>query len=150
MHSLLGSCLGLINGETWGTVKKCVEAPFLHAAMSASAVDVQVFTRAYMRSLAKDVDEFRRFGKLHPVRDLKLLPFLLVAKVIYGLLPSSLEQELIDLIPPRETLFKSVISGGITRFGLSRFLPLPEIRALHEFKDRFADWSSRAHAHVLD
>lgn len=117
--------------------------------MDQYAVDVQEFTGAYMRRLGKENGTFVQQGKLHPVHDLKLLPFLFVAKVVYGPLTEDLESELLGLIPPREDLFKSVIFGGITRFSFSRFLPLPAIRALHDFKNRWTRWNNRAHAHAL-
>lgn len=149
MDRLLGSCLGLISGQPWSAVKSGVEAPFLHRSIGQYAVDLQDFTGAYMRRLGKDNDAFSQQGELHPVLDLKLLPFLFVAKVVYGPLNKDLESELIDLIPPRQDLFKSVIGGGITRYAFSRLLPLPAIRALHDFKDRWARWNDRAHTHAL-
>lgn len=117
--------------------------------MGQYATDVPDFTGAYMRQLAKDNDAFGQQGKLHPVRDLKLLPFLFVAKVVYGPLSEDLERELIELIPPREDLFKSIIDGGITRFAFSRLLPLPAIKALHDFKDRWAQWNDHAYTYAL-
>jgi hypothetical protein len=117
--------------------------------MGQYAGDVQVFTAAYMRRLAKDDCTLGKQRKLHPVRDLKLLPFLFVAKVVYGPLSEDLERELIALISPREAIFKSVIAGGITRFTFSRYLPLPAIRALRDFKVRWAKWNDSAHDNAL-
>ncbi|KAF3767987.1 cytochrome P450, partial [Cryphonectria parasitica EP155] len=149
MDLLLGSCLGLISRQPWSTVRSGVEAPFLHTSMRQYATDVQKFTGKFMRQLQKENKVFGQQGNLHPVRDLKLLPFRFVAKVVYGSLTEDLERELLNLIPLREDLFKSVIGGGITRFAFSRFLPLPAIRALHDFKDRWALWNDRAHTHAL-
>jgi cytochrome P450 len=146
MDRLLGSCVGLISGTSWVAVRSGVDAPFLNISMAQYAADVQEFAGDYMRRLGKDNDIFGQQGKLHPVRDLKLLPFLYVAKVVYGPLSEDMEKELTDLVPPRENLFKSVIGGGITRFGFSRYLPLPAIRALHDFKGRWAQWNDRAYA----
>ncbi|OTB11239.1 hypothetical protein K445DRAFT_322235 [Daldinia sp. EC12] len=150
MERLLGSCLGLISGSSWNAVKTGVEAPFLHRSTSAYVADVQDFTKKYMRTLSAEGSLLGEHGKLHPVRDLKLLPFLFVARVVYGPLDAMLERELRDLIPDREELFKSVISGGITRFSIAQFLPLPAVRALRHFKQRWADWNDRAYAHALN
>ncbi|KAI1468200.1 putative cytochrome P450 oxidoreductase GliC-like protein [Daldinia caldariorum] len=150
MERLLGSCLGLISGSSWSAVKAGVEAPFLHRSASKYVADVQDFTKKYMNTLSAKSGLLREHGKLHPVRDLKLLPFLFVARVVYGPLDAGLERELRDLIPDREDLFKSVISGGITRFRIAQFLPLPAVRALHYFKQRWADWNDRAYAHALN
>ncbi|KAI0888105.1 putative cytochrome P450 oxidoreductase GliC-like protein [Annulohypoxylon maeteangense] len=149
MDRLLGSCVGLISGSSWSSVKSCVETPFLHRSASTYITDMQNFTKTYMRALRTENETFKEHGKLHPIQDLKLLPFLFVAQIVYGPLNAELERELTELILPREELFKSVIGGGITRFSVSRFLPLPAIRALHNFKDRWAAWSDRAHDHAL-
>lgn len=149
MESLLGSCLGLINGHAWSAVKTVVEPPFLHRSMGAYGAEVQDFTRAYLRRLGEKKDFMHQGGNLHPVHDIKLLPFLFVARVIYGSMSDDLEGELRDLIPPREDLFKSVIGGGITKYAWSQLLPLPAIRKLRHFKACFAHWNDDAHAHAL-
>lgn len=156
MDRLLGSCLGLISGQPWRAVKHAVEAPFLHSSMGQYVADVQAFAGAYLRRvMARKEDaalpgqQGKRAVLLHPVRDIKLLPFLFVAKVVYGPLDEGLERELTEMIQPREDLFRTVIGGGITRFTWSRFLPLPAIRALRDFKDGWARWNDRAHAHAL-
>ncbi|PSR83624.1 cytochrome p450 monooxygenase GliC [Coniella lustricola] len=149
MDSLLGSCLGLISGQPWNAVRSGVEAPFLRSSMRQYARDAQDFTSAFMHRLQSDNNAFRQQGTLHPVQDLKLLPILFVARVIYGLLTDEQERELRDLIPPRENIFRTVIGGGITRFEFSKFLPLPDIRALKRFKDNWARWNDRVHANAV-
>ncbi|KAI1359996.1 putative cytochrome P450 oxidoreductase GliC-like protein [Xylaria arbuscula] len=148
MNQLLGSCLGLISGQSWSAVKSSVEAPFSRRSIGPCIHDVQHFTSEYMRRLSNENDTFGKEGKLQPVHDLKLLPFSFIAKVVYGPLSQKLERELMDLVPPREAVFRAVISGGLTRFAISRFLHLPAIRALRDFKDRWARWNDRAHAHA--
>lgn len=149
MDRLLGSCMGLISGSSWTAVKSAFEAPFLHRSSSAYVKDVQDFTKQYMRSLSTDNESFKKDGKLHPVQDLKLFPFLFVARVVYGPLDPELERQLRELIQPREALFRSVIQGGISSFSVARFLPLPSVRALRDFKRRWAAWNDRAHDSAL-
>ncbi|KAI0423552.1 putative cytochrome P450 oxidoreductase GliC-like protein [Xylaria sp. FL1042] len=148
MNQLLGSCLGLISGQPWSAVKSSVEVPFSRRSTESCIHDVQHFTREYMRRLSYENDTFGKEGKLQPVHDLKLLPFLFIAKVVYGPLSQKLERELMDLVPPREGVFRAVINGGLTRFAISQFLYLPAIRALRGFKYRWAQWNDRAHAHA--
>ncbi|KAI0401757.1 putative cytochrome P450 oxidoreductase GliC-like protein [Xylaria palmicola] len=150
MERLLGSCLGLISGRPWSAVKSALEPPFLHKSMGRYAEDLQHFVRDYLQDLKTSNQALGQEGKLHPVRDLKCLPFLFVARVVYGQLNADLEDKLTDLLQPREDLFKSVINGGITRFYLSRFLPLPAIRALLNFKSKWAEWNDRAYRHALE
>lgn len=149
MERLLGSCLGLISNEPWRAVKSSVEGPFLHQATGRYVEDLQEFVENYFQDLRTKSTAFRDEGKLHPVHDLKCLPFLFVARVVYGRLTPNLEKELTELLQPREDLFKSVIGGGVTRFSLSRFFPLPAIRALNSFKERWAHWNDRAHHQAL-
>ncbi|KAH8722619.1 cytochrome P450 monooxygenase [Phaeosphaeriaceae sp. PMI808] len=149
MNQLLGSCLGLINGKPWEDLKHAVESPFVHHATTFYVNDIQDFTKAYMGQLSLQNTAFRDQGILHPVHDLKFLPFLFVARVLYGELSWGAERDLLDIIPSREKLFKNVISGGITRFQFAQYLPLPAVRALHEFKARWSVWNDRAHAQAV-
>ena len=64
-------------------------------------------------------------GILRPVSDLKWLPCLIIARIIYGPLPTSLLNELLVLHKLRENVFTQVMTGGISRFWISRYLPLP-------------------------
>ncbi|KAI0817164.1 putative cytochrome P450 oxidoreductase GliC-like protein [Xylaria sp. FL0064] len=131
-------------------VRSSVEAPFLHRSIGQYAEDVQDFTASYMRRIGKGDNTLGQQGLLHPVHDLKRLPFFFVAKIIYGPLNAVLERELTDLLEPREKLFKRVIDGGITRFAFSRLLPLPAIRALISFKNRWARWNDHLYCHALE
>jgi len=72
-------------------------------------------------------------GKLNPVKDLKLLPFRITSSIIYGALTPELEQ-LENIIPLREKLFRRVISGGVTRFWWSQYLPISVVGDLKFFK----------------
>jgi len=73
-------------------------------------------------------------GKLNPVKDLKLLPFRITSSIIYGALTPELEQQLENIIPLREKLFRRVISGGVTRFWWSQYLPISVVGDLKFFK----------------
>ncbi|KAK8092860.1 cytochrome P450 oxidoreductase GliC [Apiospora kogelbergensis] len=148
MDCLLGSCLGLISGGPWRTLKSRVEAPFLHPSMGIYTTDLQDFTGKYLRELGVGRRKPEEYGKLHPVHDLKLLPFLFVARILYGALDAELEAELLELIPVREQLFKSVIAGGVTRFYLARLLAHPTMRSLDRFKNRWATLNDKAHSHA--
>ncbi|PSN69493.1 cytochrome P450 oxidoreductase GliC [Corynespora cassiicola Philippines] len=149
MNQLLGSCLGLISGAPWKKLKAAVKSPFLHKSAALYVGNVQEFTKEYMKQLTAENADFRERGLLHPVRDLKMAPFMFVATVIYGELSAEDQSELLDMIPQRERLFKNVISGGITRFKFAQYLPLPAVRELHEFKARWAAWNDRVYAQAL-
>ena len=87
-------------------------------------------------------------GVLHPVADLKFLPYLILAQVIYGPLPAELLDDLVSLKPLRETVFQKVIAGGISRSWISRYLPLASNRLLWEYKSRWAAFNASARNHA--
>ncbi|KAL1604787.1 hypothetical protein SLS60_004327 [Paraconiothyrium brasiliense] len=149
MNQLLGSCLGLISGKLWETLKPTVEPPFLHSNTKQYVDEVQKFTKNHIKRLALEKTTFRGEQRLHPVRDLKMLPFLFVARTIYGELRQEEQEELLNMVPHREKVFASVISGGITRFWFSKFFPFPAWRALHDFKARWTAWNDRVHGRAV-
>jgi cytochrome P450 len=68
-----------------------------------------------------------------------MLPFFVVARIVYGRLSPGVEEKLRVLAPEREELFRHVIFGGITRFDCSQYLPTKANRELADFK---AKWKS--------
>jgi cytochrome P450 len=75
---------------------------------------------------------------IHPAQDLKLLPFWIVADILYGPLTPTMESQLGALAPLREGLFQHFLAGGVTRYAWSRHLPSAANRGLAEFKARWA------------
>jgi cytochrome P450 len=136
MGELLGSCLGLINGLEWRNVRAVTVAPFTHKA-----------SREYVPLISKAIeDHFQTLentqtlknGFIHPVDDLRDLPFWVVADVLYGRLHIAQQQELRALMPIRDLLFKRMIQGGATRFSWSQFFSTSTNRDLRDFKQRWA------------
>ncbi|KAJ2904206.1 hypothetical protein MKZ38_008536 [Zalerion maritima] len=135
MSQLLGQCLGLVSGKKWLAVKEATEKPFLRAA-STNYVDlIQKHTSRHFKwlwasgSLAS--------GLVDPAGDFKMLPFFIVAAIIYGPLEPELEQRLRNLAPEREKLFHHVLRGGMSRFRLSRYLPTRANRELAVFRTKW-------------
>lgn len=85
---------------------------------------------------------------LNPVEDLKLLPFWIVAEILYGELSKELLQMLEKLIPLRESLFRRVIGGGITRFWWSRYLPIAALTDLVKFEAEWSQFNDLAQQHA--
>ncbi|KAF2756234.1 cytochrome p450 monooxygenase GliC [Pseudovirgaria hyperparasitica] len=149
MYTLLGSCLGLISGQGWKAVRKASEPAFLHRSTLAYTEDFTELTRSWIAGLV-DNPEFRDNGRLHPVEDLKLLPFLAVAKVLFGDFGDDLKARLLAIIPGREQLMKYVVKGGMPRFWISQFLPLQANRELKEFKSKWASWTDEAYSRAVE
>lgn len=147
MSQLLGQCVGLISGQEWRGVRSVVEVPFGHQVVSTMVAGVEHQVREYFLQLHDDGD--LKQNLIHPAKDMKMLPFWVVAKIFYGCLPPHLEQQLKDLASLREHVSKYVIQGGIPRFTFSRLLPTAANAALRTFKQRWRAFNSAAHAHTL-
>lgn len=135
MSQILGQCVGLVSGNQWRNIRSVTEKAFTRTASTGYVSLIQRRITSYFEELqgSKNLSE----GLLDPAEDLKLLPFLVVAEVIYGKLSPELESKLREIAPRREALFKHVISGGLARFSFSKYLPTKANRALAEFR---AEW----------
>lgn len=139
MGEILGKCLGLVTGAEWRRVRSSIGDSFNHKSASSSVTRVTALTSAHFEDLLANGN--LREGILDPARDLRLLPFRVVADYVYGPLTPGLRRQLEDLIPLREPLFTRVIQGGVTRFSWSRFLPSKTNRDLHQFKLKWASFN---------
>ncbi|KAL3422104.1 cytochrome p450 oxidoreductase [Phlyctema vagabunda] len=89
-------------------------------------------------------------GIIDPAQDLKYLPFWIIAEIIYGEIPSELEEELRILAPKREALFRHVIAGGLPRFKWSKYLYTATNRDLASFKAQWSSFNRRAREHAIE
>ena len=148
MSKVLGKCVGLVSGQEWKDLRAVSGTAFSHNNVSSYVNLFQKRVKNYLRDCAKR-------GRLHdglidPVEDLKMLPFLAVADVIYGELSPSMERALQDLAPIHERLFTHVIQGGLSRFELSRFLPTKFNRTLREFETKWKAFNHMAYQRACD
>lgn len=135
MSRILGQCVGLISGRPWESVRTVSEKPFLRSAIPNQISMIQSHTRRFFEKL--QVEGKLKEKTIHPAEDFKLLPFWIIAEIIYGPLDADMEQRLMKLIPLRLSLFNHVLKGGLSRFSWMRFLPIRAIRELKRFR---ADW----------
>lgn len=142
MEELLGKCVGLISGENWRRVREITAPPFSHMQTVANVPRIIEITDKYIRELKKG--QSLRAKRLHPVKDLKFLPFWVVADIMYGDLTPQMKEELKSLTELRETIWARMIQGGITRFSWARFLPSETNKRLHDFKKRWAAFNQAA------
>ncbi|KIX09583.1 uncharacterized protein Z518_00663 [Rhinocladiella mackenziei CBS 650.93] len=142
MNQVLGECVGLVSNKKWRCLRAATEAPFTHSAVTAYVDRVRRRIEEYMTSL--ETHGQLRCGILDPAGDMKMLPFLVVAEIIYGGISSEMEEELRGLAPLREELFRYIIKGGLPRYSWSRFLPTRANQALSVFKVAWASFNDRA------
>jgi len=144
MSQILGKCVGLVSGEDWRAIRAVVEVPFRHSNVVAHVDVIRRKVHDYVEELAREGD--LRRGRLDPARDLKMLPFWVVAEIIYGRLEPAQIPELKDLAPHREALFRFVIRGGLSRFSLSKYLPTAANLALRNFRKRWWAFNRAAYS----
>lgn len=143
MGEILGKCVGLISGTDWQTLRMVTQGPFLHNNSAAYIPFIERWTRDHFESLR--VHGRLSQGLINPVEDLKMLPFRIVGEIIYGELSPDMETELMTLIPIRESLFRQMIVGRVSRFQISRYLPIKANRMLSEFKKRWTTFNERVY-----
>lgn len=83
---------------------------------------------------------------IHPSKDLQFFPFFAVAQHLFGALSPHQKEQLADLAPLREELFRHVIRGGINRFAFAQYFTfLPGIRALNSFQAQWRKFVQEAY-----
>ncbi|CAO2652183.1 Nn.00g004660.m01.CDS01 [Neocucurbitaria sp. VM-36] len=148
LGQLLGQCVGLISRDQWKRVRAIVEKPFHRSMATRYVPTVRTRTERYFQELFETKDLSR--GLLDPADDLKLLPFLIVAEVIYGQLHPDVERELRDMAPQREALMKYVIQGGLARFQWAKYLPTQANRDLAAFRVRWLAVNELAYTRAVE
>lgn len=135
MGELLGSCMGLISGPAWRQLRTSTDNAFTRQAATVSLRRIQEMSKKHIDRLHSTSSLGQ--GVLDPVENLQMLPFWILAEHLYGNLEPEMRTTLEALIPLRESLFRRMIQGGITRFPCSRFLPTKANRDLRDFKFRW-------------
>jgi hypothetical protein len=147
MSQLLGQCVGLISGDIWRATRARMDVPFRHGAAVEYLPRILEQTETYIREWERTAERSEGDGAgagagagallLDPVADLKMYPFLLTARLIYGDLQEKQVARLRELAPEREHLFTYVIAGGIARYAWSKYLPTKANELLAKF---LTDW----------
>ncbi|KAF2198586.1 cytochrome P450 monooxygenase [Delitschia confertaspora ATCC 74209] len=148
MGQLLGQCVGLKSQDHWKRVRAIMDVPF-HKSMAANYIPiVKRRTTAWFQELWETRNLSR--GLLDPAEDMKLLPFLIVAEVIYGELAPDVEAELRSLAPLREGLMVHVVNGGLARFAWAKHFPTAANRELNEYKKRWVAFNELAYQRAVE
>ena len=147
MGQILGQCVGLVSGQQWRNLRAVTEKAFTRTASIGYVPLVEHRITRYFEELERSKNFSQ--GLLDPAEDLKMLPFLVVAEVIYGKLAPEIESRLRSIAPRREALFKHVISGGLARFSVSKYLPTTANGALAAFRKEWHAFNKMAYEHAV-
>ncbi|KAF3797720.1 O-methyltransferase aclM [Colletotrichum gloeosporioides] len=150
MNQLLGQCLGLISGPDWRAVRGAMEAPFQRNHVASQVENFQRLVQQHFADLHAQGESNLANGLLHPVNDLAMLPFRIIAEMFYGRLPPEVVKLLEDLVPLRTHIFNDhVIRGGLYRFSWARFFPTAANADLARFKSSWKKFNQMALAYAL-
>ncbi|ETS77616.1 hypothetical protein PFICI_09678 [Pestalotiopsis fici W106-1] len=135
--------MGLVNGPEWRQTRLCIAEAFAQRSIAGAIGRVTEITREYMAELEANGRLAQQM--LNPGRDLRLLPFWIMADYLYGRLSPEQHSQLEALVPLRDSLFQRVIQGGATRFSWSQYLPSTANRDLNDFKARWKQFNDVAY-----
>jgi gliotoxin/aspirochlorine/mycotoxins biosynthesis cytochrome P450 monooxygenase len=139
MGEILGKCVGLVTGAEWQRVRASTGDSFSHKSVSTNIKTIMDLTDAHFKTLHASGKPSK--GVLNPAKDLRLLPFRIMANYLYGPITPKLLNQIEALIPLRESLFNQVIKGGISRFSWSQYLPSKINRNLIKFKSKWGEFN---------
>ncbi|KAH7303234.1 cytochrome P450 [Stachybotrys elegans] len=140
MSELLGQCMGLISGGEYRRARDATTPAFSHKSALSYLSRISAITKEHMKALSGRLD-----NRIHPVADLRFLPFWIMVDIIYGRISSTLRKELESLVVLRESLWGRMIQGGSTRYSWAQYLPTSTARDLRDFKTRWERFNDEAH-----
>ena len=148
MSQVLGQCVGLVSQHDWHSLRAAVGKPFVQSAAVSYVSLIERRTARFLSELDHAPNLAR--GLVDPASDFKMLPFWIVAEVIYGDVSAEMEAALLKLVPLREDLFRHVIHGGIARYGWSRYLPTEANRVLKAFQTQWTAFNEMAYLRAVE
>ncbi|KAF5568911.1 cytochrome P450 monooxygenase monooxygenase [Fusarium phyllophilum] len=135
LGQLLGKYVGLVSQNEWKRAREVSEVAFVRSTVPKYLEIIQKRTVHHFKTL--EAGENLANGLIDPAADLKMLPFWIIADVLYGSLSKEMENTLAKLAPLREGIFRKVMQGdGLSRFNWSRFLPTKTNKSFESFKEQ--------------
>ncbi|KAL6862022.1 cytochrome P450 [Trichoderma novae-zelandiae] len=137
---LLGSCVGVVSQKRWVRVRTPFEHHFTRpAALQRSALFINE-ARTFLHSLNKKGESV-----INVTNDLKYGPFFMVASIFFGPLTAHQRNEMYEIGPLREELFRHAFSGGVNRYAFAKYLPGSALPELCKFKRLWEDFVKKAY-----
>ncbi|KAM5430307.1 hypothetical protein McanMca71_007334 [Microsporum canis] len=148
LTQLLGSGLGLINGTRWTGLRKALDPMFSHqASMKLLRESLDAGAAAY----AADINQFALTGKQDADRDgiiinatnaLQRYPFFEVASIFYGKMSEAEQERLWELGRSYSEVFASVVTGGIHRLKLTKYLNTGVWKNTEKYQKAWQDFNN--------
>ncbi|KAF1973005.1 putative cytochrome P450 monooxygenase GliC-like protein [Bimuria novae-zelandiae CBS 107.79] len=126
----LGQCLGFHNGQSWVCMRKIFEPTFTHSAAVSRVETVDGAAKAYVENLPKlavnaSGERRGKYGEsflLSVAEGFTKFPYFLTARVIYGAMTESEENDLWRITLNRAALTPYFFGDGLYRFATATWL----------------------------
>ncbi|GFF56480.1 cytochrome P450 734A1 [Aspergillus udagawae] len=139
-HQLLGVCMGLINGQRWKRIRAQFDPWFVQSAIARLADQPTQYAADYIERLEKTLNPGENGSfVVHAAQTFSRFPFMANAEYIYGPLDDDEKEEIWALGQRSLAMMAHVLSGGVHRYKIYRWLKPGTYRQLVEFE---RDWSS--------
>ncbi|KAI1194822.1 cytochrome P450 monooxygenase GliC2 [Nemania serpens] len=145
---VLGQCLGFQNGEDWVRVKAMFNPPFTHSAAVARISMVNSAAESYVKQLPKlAVTSDKSVANSFTVsveEAFTKFPYFVTAKVIYGTMTKSEEDDLWHLTEKRIALNPYLFGGGPYRSAIaSRIFDRDAVSELTAFNSEWQKYNAQ-------
>lgn len=145
----LGQCLGFHNGKSWVRMRKIFDPTFTHSAAVSRVETVDEAAKAYvdkLPALAANPSGVRKDQVGQPflvsvAESFTKFPYFLTARVIYGTMTESEEEDLWRITEKRSKLTPYFFGGGVYRFATATWLTdRGAIARLREFEQEWTEF----------
>nr|AQZ42162.1 putative cytochrome P450 oxidoreductase [Gliocladium sp.] len=138
---LLGSCVGVVSQGRWKRVRRPFEHPFSRPESLTRPKAFIHEARDYFAVLNPNIQELT----INTSNDLKHCPFFMVASIFFGIHTTAQRDELKQLGPPREELFRHAFMGGMNRYAITKYLPGSALALLRQFQGKWEGFVKAAY-----
>ena len=139
-HQILGDCMGLINGKRWDRIHSELWPTFMHRAVAYKGPEVQKLALEYIRELSKGETSIAVHSSA-----LAQFPFFVTAGCIYGPMTSEEKTRLWKISNRFLSLMRYVLSGGIYRFQVARYIDGVMYNDLLTFQREWLEFNQDMH-----
>ncbi|EDP52457.1 cytochrome P450 monooxigenase GliC2 [Aspergillus fumigatus A1163] len=149
LTQLLGSGLGLINGTRWSTLRKTLDPMFSHRAalqylrdsLDAGAQDYVAGIHQFAKADGQVQTADGKVMVINATQALQRYPFFEVASMFYGKMSEAEHERLWDLGRRYSEVFAAIVSGGIHRSKLTRYLNTKAWNNARDYQKAWRDFN---------
>lgn len=136
--SLLGQCLGFMNGAPWVKMRNLFNSHFSHSVAVRTLPAMTAFVSSWIEEYSSDLP-----GVVDPVRFVSDVPFTCIAQYLYGEKLCSGQKliEMKELVPLHSSIIAFAFSTFWGKFKLYQCFNFQKVRELKYFQHRFGQLS---------